>query len=185
MIEQLKAIAIAAMIAITAPEFVQSNVGIVETRYEAVQTEADIQAEMVEILANREPTFDELLEVAMEEQNITEADIELMALVTMAEAENQPVEGQRLVIDTFLNRKDHPDPYFPDTIYEVIWQPGSYTCMTNGRTSRCYVKDELVQLVKEELVSRTNYDVIYFSAGGYSGYGTPVIMIGDHGFTSY
>jgi N-acetylmuramoyl-L-alanine amidase len=183
MIEQLKVIAFAAMVAITAPEFVQSNVGIVETRYEAEQTEADIQAEMVEILENREPTFDELLEVAMGEQNITEADIELMALVTMAEAENQPVEGQRLVIDTFLNRKDHPA--FPDTIYDVIWQPGQYVCMFNGRTNRCYVKEELVQLVKEELVSRTNYDVIYFSADGYSNYGTPVIFIGNHGFTSY
>lgn len=183
MIEQLKAMAIAAIIAITAPEFVQSNVGIVETRYEAVQTEIDIQEEMVKILENQPPTFDELLEAAMEEQNITEADIELMALVTMAEAENQPVEGQRLVIDTFLNRKDHSA--FPNTIYDVIWQPGQYVCMFNGRANRCYVKEELVQLVKEELVSRTSYEVMYFSAGGYSGYGTPVIMIGDHGFTSY
>lgn len=172
----IKMIILAVMLACTTPELVETNV--MPKVQEVIAAEPKTETE-----SKAKPPFDELVEMAMNDLQITEEDIELMALVTMAEAEGEPEEGQRLVIDTFLNRMEHP--YFPDTIYDVIWQPGQYVCMTNGRTSRCYVKDELVQLVKEELVSRTNYDVIYFSAGGYSNFGTPVVMIGNHGFTSY
>ena len=44
------------------------------------------------------------MEVSPEEDRIaSEEDIELIALVTMAEAEGEPEEGKRLVIDTILN----------------------------------------------------------------------------------
>lgn len=127
----------------------------------------------------------ELLEVSETSPviNVTEEEIELIALVTMAEAEAEPEEGQRLVIDTILNRVD--GEHWPDTITEVIYQPNQYTCMWNDRMSRCYVRDDIVQLVREELVNRTNYEVVFFRTQRYSDYGVPMFKVGHHYFSKY
>lgn len=110
-------------------------------------------------------------------------EVELIALVTMAEAEGEPEEGKRLVIDTILNRVDHE--YFPDTVSEVIYQKGQFTSMWNGRSNRCYVSDDICKLVNEEIESRTNTDVIFFHAGIYPSYGSPIVQVGNHYFSSY
>lgn len=110
-------------------------------------------------------------------------EVELLALVTVAEAEGESEEGKRLVIDTILNRVD--SGYFPNTISGVIYEPNQFTSMWNGRADSCYVTDDIRQLVREELNSRTNYDVIFFSAGGYSAYGTSLFQVGNHYFSSY
>lgn len=110
-------------------------------------------------------------------------EIELIALVTMAEAEGEPEEGKRLVIDTILNRVDHE--YFPNTVSEVIYQKGQFTSMWNGRSNRCYVSDDICKLVNEEIESRTNTDVIFFHAGIYPSYGSPIVQVGNHYFSSY
>lgn len=110
-------------------------------------------------------------------------DIELIALVTMAEAEGESEYGKRLVIDAILNRIDHSA--FPNTASGVIYQSGQFEAMWNGRVNRCYVRDDIVQLVKEEIESRSNYDVMFFVAGGYSAYGTPLLAEGNHYFSSY
>ena len=57
--------------------------------------------------------------------------------------------------------------------------------MLSPRIDQCYVKEELVQLVREELENRTNYDVIFFNAGHYSKYGVPMFQLGNHYFSSY
>lgn len=56
-----------------------------------------------------------------EKELLSEEDISLIALVTMAEAEGECEKGKRLVIDTILNRMD--SEHFPDTAYDVIYQP--------------------------------------------------------------
>lgn len=114
---------------------------------------------------------------------MSESDIELIALVTMAEAEGEPEEGKRLVIDTILNRID--SGYFPNSAYEVIYQPSQFTSMWNGRSDRCYVRDDIYQLVKEELESRYNSDVVFFRTSRYSEYGVPLFQVGNHYFSSY
>lgn len=110
-------------------------------------------------------------------------DIDLVALVTMAEAECEPEEGKRLVIDTILNRKDSKN--YPNDIYGVVYQPSQFSSMWDGRIDSCYVDEKYVQLVKEELKCRTNYEVIYFRMDYYSEYGTPMFNIGNHYFSSY
>lgn len=114
---------------------------------------------------------------------ISQEEIELIALVTMAEAESETELGQRLVIDTILNRID--DSHFPCNVTDVIFQPNQFTSMWNGRVDRCYVKEELVKLVKEELLERTNYECVFFTAGGYSDYGVPMFQECCHYFSSY
>lgn len=113
----------------------------------------------------------------------TQEEIELLALCVMAEAEGECEYGQRLVIDVVLNRVD--DPHFPDTIYDVIYQKNQFAGMYGDRITRCYVKDELVQLVKEELENRTNEDVVFFRTGHYHSYGVPMFQVGAHYFSSY
>lgn len=114
---------------------------------------------------------------------LTQEEIDLIALVTMAEAEGETELGKRLVIDTILNRMD--DSHFPDTAYDVIYQPYQFSAMWCDRIDRCYVMSEIVELVKEELLERTNHDVIFFMAGGYSKYGEPMFKEYCHYFSSY
>jgi len=115
------------------------------------------------------------------EPDETAADIELLALVTMAEAEGECEEGKRLVIDTVLNRVDSCD--FPNSIREVIYHPHQFSSMWNGRVERCEVREDICQLVREELESRRNSEVIFFNAGGYSRYGTPLLQVERHYFS--
>lgn len=114
---------------------------------------------------------------------ITQEEIELIALVTMAEAEGETELGKRLVIDTILNRIDNP--HFPDTVHDVIYHPNAFIVMWNGRIDRCHVMPEIVELVKEELLNRTNYECVFFMAGGYSKYGEPMFQECCHYFSSY
>ena len=116
---------------------------------------------------------------------LTEEEINLIALVTMAEAEGESEYGKRLVIDTILNRVDHDWSGWPDTVKGVIYQKHQFTSMWNGRVNRCYVRDDIVQLVREELKNRTNTEVVFFMMGGYSKYGTPEFKEGVHYFSSY
>lgn len=119
----------------------------------------------------------------VEEELLTQEEIELIAVVTMAEAEGEPEEGQRLVIDTILNRVDSELSYFADTVHEVIYQKNAFSSMWNGRVDKCYVTEELCQLVREELQNRTNSDVLYFTAGNYGKYGTPAFSVANHYFS--
>lgn len=113
---------------------------------------------------------------------MSEEDIDLLALVTMAEAEGEPEEGQRLVIDTVLNRVD--SEHFPDTVHGVVYQKNHFSSMWDGRVEQCYVMDDIRNLVLEELESRTNSEVVYFRTGKYSKYGSPMFKVGAHYFSS-
>lgn len=119
----------------------------------------------------------------IEETYISVEDIELLSLLTMAEAEGECEEGKILVIDTVLNRVD--SDYFPDTIYDVIYQPNQFSSMWNGRIDRCEVREDIYELVKNEMQTRTNNDVIFFTAGRYSKYGVPMFQVENHFFSSY
>ena len=130
---------------------------------------------IVEPIIEAEETVDEPI------ISVSNEDIELLALVTMAEAEGENEEGKRMVIDTILNRVD--SERFDNTISEVIYAPNQFTSMRNGRVDRCYVADDICQLVIEELTNRTNYDVLYFTAYQYGAYGTPMFQIGNHYFS--
>jgi N-acetylmuramoyl-L-alanine amidase len=114
---------------------------------------------------------------------LSNEDIELIALVTMAEAEGECEEGKRLVIDTILNRVD--SEHFPDTVYDVVYQENQFSSMWNGRVERCEVQEDICRLVEEELVEQQNTDVIYFTAGGYGKYGVPLFQVENHYFSSY
>ena len=115
--------------------------------------------------------------------NLTEEDIDLIALVTMAEAEDEPEYGKRLVVDTILNRID--SKHYPNSTDDVIYQPSQFTSMWNGRVNKCEVRADIRKLVVEEINNRVNSEVIYFTEGYYADYGNPMFIIGGHYFASY
>lgn len=117
-----------------------------------------------------------------EEKTYSE-EVQRIALVTMAEAEGESEEGKRLVIDTILNRQD--SDHFPDTASGVIYQKNQFSSMWNGRVDRCEVQEDICELVEEELLNRTNSEVIFFNADRYSKYGTPLFHVGNHYFSNY
>ena len=143
------------------------------------------EAEVVQVVeAEVVPIVEAEVEIVEEpEFNISEDEIDLIALVTMAEAEGECEEGQRLVIDTILNRVE--SEHFPDTVYDVIYQPDHFSSMWNGRVDVCYVKEDIRQLVREELISRTNTEVLFFHANRYGNYGTPAFSVGNHYFSTW
>ena len=150
------------------------------------QVEADIErlAKVAEYTPNIQLSSTTVKEVELPQYYISDEDIELIALITMAEAEGECEEGQSLVIDTILNRVD-TNYLGAETVNEVVYQSNQFTSVWNGRVDKCYVKEDICDLVREELQSRTNYDVVYFTAGDYGKYGTPMFSVGNHYFCSY
>lgn len=109
-------------------------------------------------------------------------EIEMIALLMVAEAEGESEYGKRLVIDTVLNRID--SEIFPNAAHNVIYQPNQYTSMWNGRADRVTFTEYDINLVVEEIMNRTNYDVIFFNANKYSDYGVPLFQEGNHCFST-
>ena len=58
------------------------------------------------------------------------SDINLLARVISAEARGEPYAGQVAVGGVILNRIKHPS--FPNTLAGVIYQPGAFSCITDG-----------------------------------------------------
>ena len=150
------------------------------TNAETLTTMTCVVSEPIDISETEPSTVRTITE---KQYSLTTKEIELIALVTMAEAEAEPELGKRLVIDTILNRVD--DKRFPNTVNGVVYQRNAFEAMWNGRVDRCEVRDDIVQLVKEELESRTNHHVIFFRTEYYSKYGTPMFSVGRHYFSEY
>ena len=139
-------------------------------------TEYIPEAKVTYITKEEEPKKKEV----KKEPAISKEEKELLAIITMAEAEGESEKGKRLVIDTVLNRVDSKK--FPNTITDVIYQRNQFTSTFNGRMDRCYVKKDIYKLVEEELEKRTNSEVLYFTAGKYGEYGTRLFREGNHYF---
>ena len=58
------------------------------------------------------------------------SEIDLLARIISAESRGEPYEGQVAVAAVILNRIEHPS--FPNTLSGVIYQPGAFSCLTDG-----------------------------------------------------
>jgi len=108
------------------------------------------------------------------------SDLDLLAALVWAEAGDQPLpEGLCYVCDVVLNRVD--SPAWPNTIREVIYQPGQFSVVSNGALDRAYGNAPQVayDAVLSQLQSRYNYDIIYFSMG-YNANGAIAFTHGTH-----
>lgn len=152
---------------------------------EPIVIQEDVQTETVSVEVIESRNIVRKIEVKTLERKCpyTDEEIELIALVTLAEAEGECEEGKRLVIDTILNRIS--SSYFPNTVKEVIYQPYQFSSMWNDRYTRVTVTDDICDLVREEIYHRLNSEVIFFTANDYGEYGVPMFQVGNHCFSSY
>lgn len=113
-----------------------------------------------------------------------QSELDLLAALVWAEAGDQPIpEGLCYVCDVVLNRVD--SPAWPNTIADVIYQPGQFSVVNNGALNRAFGNAPQVcyDAVQSQLAGRLNYDIIYFSMG-YNANGTLAFTHGTH-FYSY
>lgn len=134
------------------------------------------------VMKNNGMITDVICEKAKNVLPLTDEEIDLIALVTMAEAEGECELGKRLVIDTILNRVE--SERFPDTVTDVIYAKNQFSSMWNGRVDRCYVREDICELVREEAISRTNEDVLFFTSIGYLSFSEPLFQVGNHYFST-
>lgn len=113
---------------------------------------------------------------------VTKEEIDLMAAIAEAEAGNQGLIGKRLVVDVILNRID--SDYFPDAIEKVIYQQNQFTSINDGNfdKAKSNISDESYAAVYDELLARTDHDILYFTANDYGQYGIPAYQYQDHFF---
>lgn len=141
--------------------------------------------EQIEIMESNETLKVNFQSYEMMEEELAEEayydSLELLALCVEAEAGNQELVGKKYVCDVILNRVDDAD--YPDNITDVILQQNQFSVVLDGRIWEVEPTEETFQAVREELESRTNYDVLFFSCEGYSQYGTDWKKIGDHYFS--
>ena len=110
------------------------------------------------------------------------SDLDLLAALVWAEAGDQPLpEGLCYVCDVVLNRVD--SPAWPNTIADVIYQPGQFSVVNNGALNRAFgnVPQVCYDAVQSQLAGRLNYDIIYFSMN-YLANGSFAFVHGTHWF---
>lgn len=99
------------------------------------------------------------------EDNERMKDRYLLAKIAMAEAESEDTEGKALVMLVVLNRV-WDDEEFPDTIEEVIYQPGQFSPISNGRFDKvepdadCWAALDLITVGKWD----ESYGATYFES---------------------
>ena len=151
--------------------------------YSALQTmDRDELADM----RAREEYEEPVLETAPEPEAPAygQSELDLLSALVWAEAGDQPIpEGLCYVCDVVLNRVD--SPAWPNTIADVIYQPGQFSVVNNGALNRAFgnVPQVCYEAVQSQLAGRLNYDIIYFSMG-YNANGTLAFTHGTH-FYSY
>lgn len=155
--------------------------GIETVKMETTKTPPAVRKEIVLTKSKYSVSKQEQILQYVSRPKYSEEEIYLMAHLMIAEAESEGEDGQRLVIDSVLNRMDSCK--FPDTPTDVIYQKNQYSATFDGRMERCEPTERAIELVKEEIRDRSNYDVIFFTAGQYSKYGEPLFKVGNHCFS--
>lgn len=93
--------------------------------------------------------------------SFTDEEIDLLARMISAEARGEPFEGQLGVASVIVNRVLHPK--FPDTIKEVIYQPGQFSPIANKSFYKVEVTEEHYRIAKLALEGKGNVgDSIFF-----------------------
>ena len=104
-----------------------------------------------------------------------------LVYIIHAEAGNQDLTGKKLVADVVLNRVW--DDRFPDSIHDVIFQPGQFSPIENGAFEKAkeeWTEEDYLAAVCE-CEDQIDYEILYFSANGYNG--KPMYRYGGHYFS--
>lgn len=83
---------------------------------------------------------------------LTQYDAYLLMSIASAEALNQGKQGMLMIMQTIMNRVNSPD--FPNSVYEVVAQPGQFSTFTSGAYKKAKLTAE-VHLALAELEMNT------------------------------
>lgn len=163
------------------------------------QERLEVQDQVLKVYNNMvshhttEPEYEEIEETISSEPVTAEpetanespwqqSEMDLLLRCVEAEAGNQSLDGRRMVADVILNRVRDPD--FPNTIEDVITEPYRFSSYWDGRMATVTVSELTIKAVGMELEEISYPGLFYFTAEGYSRYGTPWRKIGDHYFST-
>lgn len=114
-------------------------------------------------------------------------DVALLAKIISAEARGEPYSGQVAVGAVILNRIEHPS--FPNTLAGVVYQPGAFSCLTDGGVN-APVADSAYRAARDAI---NGWDpsggaIYYYNPAKSTNkwiFSRPIItVIGDHRFCS-
>ncbi|MBE6685752.1 MAG: cell wall hydrolase [Ruminococcaceae bacterium] len=156
---------------------------------ESVETITIFEEESTE----SEPSIHELTPTYTDSKQATEAapvvyeeefpwytsDYELLARLVWAEARGESFEGQLAVVEVVFNRVESPN--FPDTVYDVIYEPGQFTTASSLEyvTPTQTQYDVVTAALRMERVLN-NDKCVYFNTGSCCG--AYYMTIGNHVF---
>ena len=140
------------------------------------------------------PEFEQLVIEKMQEEpqytppanlyNLSLEDQYLLTALAWCEAGTEDVEGKALVINVVLNRV--ADPRFPNTVHDVVYQPGQFTPAMTGQISMVAGDSECWGAL--DMVNMEGWDessgAIYFCATycDFSGWADFLFQHGGHKF---
>ena len=114
-------------------------------------------------------------------------DINLLARIISAESRGEPYNGQVAVGAVILNRVAHPS--FPNTLSGVIYQPGAFSCLTDGGVNAA-VSDSAYRAARDAVNGQdpTGGAIYYYNPAKATSkwiFSRPVlVVIGKHRFCS-
>lgn len=115
------------------------------------------------------------------------SDVDLLARVINAESRGEPYIGQVAVGAVILNRVAHPS--FPNTLAGVIYQPGAFSCLTDGQINSA-VEDSAYRAARDAIngMDPCGGAIYYYNPAKSTNkwiFSRPVItVIGKHRFCS-
>lgn len=115
---------------------------------------------------------------------ITPEEIELLARLAWREARGEKILGMRLVVEVVLNRV--LSEHFPDTIYEVLYQPGQFAPSDGALELGDITPGEDQYEAVRQAITETPIlepDVVFFATTPL--YGEIFLHVGGHYFTRY
>jgi hypothetical protein len=126
------------------------------------KSEIDEQQTQEEIVRTKPNDFVESPYFATIE-TLTDEEKELICRITWLESGNQPIEGQRAVIEVILNRLRLD--IWPNTIYEVLSKPGQFsTWRIRNKVTKEQIEKmmEVLEIVYKEKNILADTEYVYF-----------------------
>ena len=105
----------------------------------------------------------------------TPEEMVMIGKIVQHECPHESELGQRLVIDTIMNRVE--SEAFPNTVRDVLDQPGQYC------NPKKYPPEDIYILIAQEAYNRTNSNVLWYRTKKYHSYGRPITQEGGHYFS--
>ena len=146
------------------------------------ETEPETNApNTLEALEPKRETFNLYEHIAME---MTSEEFRLLGLILAMEAQTEPFDGQKAVVEVIFNRVLSPD--FPDTVYDVLSQKGQFSTW-KYRNNPYNIPGDSELAAIDEVITNGNQNTVlpegyvFFSRDKVNG--TDFIKIGNHQFS--